>query len=125
MSREITATDLAPSPAGPYSQAVRSGPILALAGQGGIDPATGELAGPEFAAEARRTFANLAAVLEAAGAGPDNVIRLGVFLTDPALFQEMNSVLREFFTEPFPARSTVYVTLPGAMRIEVDALAVV
>lgn len=125
MSREITATDSAPSPAGPYSQAVRSGPILALAGQGGIDPATGELAGPEFAAEARRTFANLAAVLEAAGAGPDNVIRLGVFLTDPALFQEMNSVLREFFTEPFPARSTVYVTLPGAMRIEVDALAVV
>ena len=125
MSREITATDSAPSPVGPYSQAVRSGPILALAGQGGIDPATGELAGPEFAAEARRTFANLAAVLEAAGVGPDNVIRLGVFLTDPALFQEMNSVLREFFTEPFPARSTVYVTLPGAMRIEVDALAVV
>ena len=125
MSREITATDLAPSPVGPYSQAVRSGPIVALAGQGGIDPATGELAGPDFAAEARRTFANLTAVLEAAGAGPDNVIRLGVFLTDPALFQEMNSVLREFFTEPFPARSTVYVTLPGGMRIEVDALAVV
>lgn len=125
MSREASFTDLAPPPAGPYSQAVRSGPMLALAGQGGVDPATGELAGPDFAAEARRTFANLAAVLEAAGAGPDNVIRLGVFLTDPAHFQEMNAVVREFFTEPFPARSTVYVTLPGSMRIEVDALAVV
>lgn len=124
MNREIAATDSAPPPAGPYSQAVRSGPMLALAGQGGFDPATRELAGPDFAAEARRTFANLAAVLEAAGAGPDNVIRLGVFLTDPAHFQEMNEVVREFFTEPFPARTTVYVTLPGAMRIEVDALAV-
>ena len=125
MSRQIAFTDSAPPPAGPYSQAVRSGPMLALAGQGGFDPATGELAGPDFAAEARRTFANLLAVLEAAGAGPENVIRLGVFLTDPVHFQEMNSVLREFFTEPFPARTTVYVTLPGAMRIEVDALAVV
>jgi len=125
MSRQVAFTDSAPPPAGPYSQAVRSGPMLALAGQAGFDPATGELAGPDFAAEARRTFANLLAVLEAAGAGPENVIRLGVFLTDPVHFQEMNSVLREFFAEPFPARTTVYVTLPGAMRIEVDALAVV
>lgn len=124
MNNQAYFTDGAPPPAGPYSQAVRRGPVLALAGQGGFDPATGELAGPDFAAEARRAFANLARVLEAAGAGVENVIRLGVFLTDPADFPAMNEAVREFFAEPFPARTTVYVTLPGAMRIEVDALAV-
>ena len=124
MNNQATFTDQAPPPAGPYSQAARRGPVLALAGQGGFDPVTGELAGPDFAAEARRAFANLARVLEAAGAGAENVIRLGVFLTDPADFPAMNDALREFFAEPFPARTTVYVTLPGAMRIEVDALAV-
>ncbi len=124
MTRIATTTNAAPPPAGPYSQAIRSGELVALAGQGGFDPQTKELAGPDFAAEAHRTFQNLMAVLEEAGCGPESIIRMGVYLTDPELFQEMNSIYEQYVVKPYPARTTIYVTLPGNMRIEVDALAV-
>jgi 2-iminobutanoate/2-iminopropanoate deaminase len=125
MSRTQGRTAEAPAPAGPYSQSVRIGSIVAAAGQGGADPATGELVGPGVAEQARQALANIAAVLAACGASLDDVIRVGVFLTDTQDFAALNDVYRSVFSEPHPARTTVYVGLPDGMKVEVDAIAVV
>jgi 2-iminobutanoate/2-iminopropanoate deaminase len=125
MSRAQGRTAEAPAPAGPYSQSVRIGSIVAAAGQGGADPATGELVGPGVAEQARQALANIAAVLAACGASLDDVIRVGVFLTDTQDFAALNDVYRSVFSEPHPARTTVYVGLPDGMKVEVDAIAVV
>ena len=125
MSRAQGRTAEAPDPAGPYSQSVRIGSIVAAAGQGGADPATGELVGPGVAEQARQALANIAAVLAACGASLDDVIRVGVFLTDTQDFAALNDVYRSVFSEPHPARTTVYVGLPDGMKVEVDAIAVV
>jgi len=118
-------TAKAPSPAGPYSQSARVGHIVAAAGQGGFDPGTGELVADDVAAQTRRALANVQAALDANGASMDDVIRVGVFLTDVEDFSAMNEVYQQAFSEPFPARTTVYVGLPGDMKVEIDALAVV
>lgn len=123
MTRAETRTNGAPAPAGPYSQAITSGQIIALAGQGGFDPETNELVGPDFADEAHRTFQNLIAVLREAGSGPESIIRMGVYLSDPDLFAEMNTIYQQYVVEPYPARTTICVNLLGGMRIEVDAVA--
>jgi 2-iminobutanoate/2-iminopropanoate deaminase len=125
MSRTQGRTAEAPAPAGPYSQSVRIGSIVAAAGQGGADPATGELVGPGVAEQTRQALANVAAVLAACGASLDDVIRVGVFLTDTEDFAALNDVYRSVFSEPFPARTTVYVGLPAGMKVEIDALALV
>jgi 2-iminobutanoate/2-iminopropanoate deaminase len=125
MSRAQGRTAEAPAPVGPYSQSVRIGSIVAAAGQGGADPATGELVGPGVAEQARQALANIAAVLAACGASLDDVIRVGVFLTDTQDFAALNDVYRSVFSEPHPARTTVYVGLPDGMKVEVDAIAVV
>jgi reactive intermediate/imine deaminase len=104
---------------------VRIGSIVAAAGQGGADPATGELVGPGVAEQARQALANIAAVLAACGASLDDVIRVGVFLTDTEDFAALNDVYRSVFSEPYPARTTVYVGLPDGMKVEIDAIAVV
>lgn len=117
-------TDAAPAPAGPYSQAVKRGNILALAGQVGIDPDSNTLAeGVE--AQAKIALTNLGAVLAEAGASFEDLVMLRVYLTDTAHFQAMNTALAEFVPSAMPARTTVYVGLPEGMLIEVDALAVV
>jgi 2-iminobutanoate/2-iminopropanoate deaminase len=125
MSRTEGRTAEAPAPAGPYSQSVRIGSIVAAAGQGGADPTTGELVGPGVSEQSRQALANVAAVLAASGASLDDVIRVGVFLTDTDDFAAMNDVYRSVFSEPYPARTTVYVGLPDGMKVEVDAIAVV
>lgn len=125
MSRTEGRTAEAPAPAGPYSQSVRIGSTVAAAGQGGADPTTGELVGPGVAEQSRQALANVAAVLAASGASLDDVIRVGVFLTDTDDFAAMNDVYRSVFSEPYPARTTVYVGLPDGMKVEVDAIAVV
>ncbi|SHK95879.1 2-iminobutanoate/2-iminopropanoate deaminase [Pseudonocardia thermophila] len=116
-------TTLAPPPAGPYSQAVRAGGIVVCAGQAGITPDGTPLGGLE--AQLRQTFANIAAALATCDATLADVISTRVFLTDPAQFEEMNAIYREFFSEPYPARTTVYVGLPAPLLVEVDCLAVV
>jgi 2-iminobutanoate/2-iminopropanoate deaminase len=97
---------------------------VACAGQAGVDPATGELVGDDVRAQTRQALVNLRAALEASGASLDDVIRVGVFLSDPDDFQPMNEVYAGFFDPPRPARTTVFVRLPGRMKVEVDALAV-
>jgi len=124
MTRQAGATDRAPMPAGPYSQSVRIGNLVHAAGQGADDPATGRLAGDDIDSQTRQCLTNLQRVLEASGATLDDVIRVGVFLAHKEDFEGMNAVYRTFFSAPPPARTTVYVGLPGALRVEIDALAV-
>jgi len=123
MARQAFSAPGTPPPAGPYSPAVRIGSIIAGSRQGGITPAGEVLAG--VVAQTRQAFTNLLAHLASAGAGAQDVIAVRVFLTEVEHFAAMNEVYREFFTEPYPARSTIYVGLPTGLLVEIDALAVV
>lgn len=122
MTRTAGRSELAPTPAGPYSPSVRIGAIVAGAGQAGYT-VEGELL-DGVAAQTKQTLANLLASLAASGAQADDVISVRVFLTDTDHFDDMNAAYKEFFTEPYPARTTVYVGLPAGMLVEIDALAV-
>lgn len=124
MSRACATTADAPTPVGPYSQSVRIGRLVATAGQGADDPATGRLAGTDITTQARRCLRNVEAVLRASGATLDDVLRVGVFLARKEDFEAMNAVYSEFFPTDPPARTTVYVGLPGDLLVEIDALAV-
>lgn len=124
--RTAVTTSDAPAPVAAYSQAVRAGgDVIAVAGQVGIDPATGEVASADVAGQTRQTLTNLAAVLAAGGSSLDDVIQLRVFLTDRADFAAMNEVYAEFMPDPAPARTTVFVGLAEGLLVEIDALAVV
>jgi 2-iminobutanoate/2-iminopropanoate deaminase len=115
-------TPHAPAPAGPYSQAVRIGSIISCAGQAGLTPA-GELV-DGVAGQTRQALDNLAAALASCDASLDDVAHVRVYLTDPAQFAEMNEVYAATFSEPYPARTTVYVTLPAGLLVEIDVMAV-
>ena len=123
MTNKVILTPYAPVPGGPYAQAISNGKLLALSGQVGIDPATGE-ALPGVVAQTRQALANLKAVLVAAGAGPENVIKTTCFLTDIGSFAAFNDEYSLFFGDHRPARSTVGVALAGGFLVEVEALAV-
>jgi 2-iminobutanoate/2-iminopropanoate deaminase len=120
-------TDRAPAAIGPYSQAITTGGLVFTAGQIPLDPATMEVVGGEdVAAQTERVMTNLAAILEAAGAGLDRVVKTTVYLTDMGDFAAMNEVYGAFFGEHRPARSTVEVCrLPKDVRVEIEAIAVV
>jgi 2-iminobutanoate/2-iminopropanoate deaminase len=118
-------TSKAPAAVASYSQAVRKGPILQVAGQGPGDPATGEFVGTTVAEQTRRTLENVQAILGEAGASFDDVVMMRVYLTRREDFAEMNAVYSEFVGEPYPARTTVFVGLIEGMLVEIDALAVV
>ena len=125
MSLETIHTEGAPRAIGPYSQAIRAGDWVFLSGQVGIDPATGRLVAGGFAAEVRRVLANLRAVLQAAGCDYGNVVRITVYLTDLALFPELNRLYEEAFGQARPARVTVGVAgLPMDAQVEREAVAV-
>ncbi|MBN8480303.1 MAG: RidA family protein [Xanthomonadales bacterium] len=122
--RSIIHSEQAPKAIGPYSQAVRVGGALYLSGQTPLDPATGELVPGDISAQARRVFENLAAVLAAAGAGFDDVVRVGIYLTDLGDFSAVNDVMKQYFREPYPARSTIGVSaLPRGAAVEIDLVA--
>ncbi len=121
--REVISTEKAPPAIGPYSQAVKAGNFLFVAGQIGINPATGQLE-EGIEAQTRQALLNLKAILEAAGASLDDVVRVGVFLQDLNDFQAMNAVYAEFFPQSPPARTTVQVAaLPRGALVEIDAIA--
>ncbi len=118
--RQVIATEGAPAAIGPYSQAVRVGPTLYLAGQIGLDPATGQLVEGGIEAETRRTMDNLGAVLEAAGYSFGDVVQAQVFLADLADYGAMNEVYASYFGESAPARAAVQVArLPRDARVEI------
>jgi reactive intermediate/imine deaminase len=115
----------APRAIGPYSQAVRAGDALYLSGQIPLDPATGEIVQGDIATQATRVFENLEAVLAAAGATFDDVVRVGIYMTDLGNFGAVNEVMQKYFREPYPARSTIGVAaLPKGVAVEVDVIAV-
>ena len=123
MKTAISTAD-APKAQGPYSQAVRAGGLLFLAGQIPLDPVTGDLVGGDVGVQARRVLDNIAAVLKAGDLSFADVVRTTVFLADMNDFAAMNQVYGTYFSEPYPARATVEVArLPRDARIEIDAIA--
>ncbi len=123
-SRQEGTTGAAPTPVGPYSQSVRIGTMIAVAGQVGRDPATGLMA-DGVAAQTELTFRNIATVLETQGATLGDVLRVDVYLTTVDHFAEMNAVYAKWFDKPYPARTTVYVGLAPGDLVEITVLAVV
>lgn len=125
MPRQPIQTENAPAAIGPYSQAVRSGQTVFLSGAIPLDPSTGEVVEGGIDEQARRAFDNLKAVCEAAGGSCDDIQRLGLYLTDLSQFAAVNAVMAEYFSAPFPARSTIEVSgLPKGVAFEVDAILV-
>jgi 2-iminobutanoate/2-iminopropanoate deaminase len=123
--RQRIATESAPTAIGPYSQGIRAGQLVFCSGQIPLDPATGQLVGGDIAAQTRQVFANLQAVLTAAGASLDHVVKTTVYLADMNDFAAMNEVYATFFGSPAPARATVQAArLPRDARVEIDAIAV-
>lgn len=123
-SNQAVETDGAPAALGPYSQAIVAGDVVYTAGQIGLDPATGEFAAPDAPGQAERALANLAAVLEAAGLGMEDVVKTTVFLADMGDYAEVNEVYARHFEAPYPARSAVEAAeLPKGARVEIEAVA--
>ena len=125
MPRTAIHTDNAPAAIGPYSQATRAGNQVFFSGQIPLDPATGDLVEGDIAAQARRAFDNLKAVCETAGGSMDDIVRVGLYLTDLSQFAQVNAVMGEYFAQPYPARSTIEVSaLPKGAGFEVDGVMV-
>ena len=125
MQRQTIHAADAPAAIGPYSQAVRAGSTVWLSGQIPLDPATGQLAEGGFEQQVERAFANLAAVVQAAGGRLDQIVKLTLFLTDLGQFGTVNEIMQRRFAEPYPARSTVGVaSLPRGAQFEVEAVLV-
>jgi reactive intermediate/imine deaminase len=125
MNKTIVATTAAPAAIGPYSQAVRTGLVVFLSGQIGLDPRTGALVGPDFEAQVRQAFRNLAAVAQASGGALAAAGQQTLFLTDLAQFGKANEIMAEVVPQPFPARSTIGVaSLPRGALFEVEAILV-
>ncbi len=124
MDRTPVATDAAPAAIGPYSQAVRAGGLIFVSGQLPINPATGEMITDDIGAMTRQIFANIAAILQAAGSSLDRIVKTTVFLADLNDFAAMNAAYAEHFGAAPPARSTVQVArLPRDARIEIEVIA--
>lgn len=122
MSRRIIHTEKAPAAIGPYSQGVADQTTLYCSGQLGLDPATGVLA-EGAAAQARQAFTNLKAVIEAAGASMEDIVKVTIFLTSMDNFGAVNEAMQEFCVAPYPARSCFAVAaLPKGGLVEVEAI---
>ena len=121
----VVATDAAPKAIGPYSQAIVTGDLVYTAGQVALDPRSGELVGRTTGEQTEQVFANLKAVLAAAGTSLANVVKTTVYLADMADFTQMNEVYAKHFGAHKPARSTVQAAgLPKGARVEIDIIAV-
>ena len=123
--RQAVSTPSAPQAIGPYSQGIRAGSLLFVSGQVPIDPATGNIIAGDIAAQTRRVFDNIGALLTAAGLSYNNIVRTTVFLADMNDFAAMNEVYGTYFTSPAPARSTIQAArLPRDARVEIDVIAI-
>jgi 2-iminobutanoate/2-iminopropanoate deaminase len=124
MTRRTFTSDKIAPPVGPFAPAAASGEAIYLSGQVGQDPQTCALVAGGVAAETEQIFRNLGAVLAAAGKSFDDVIRVGVYLTDMTQFSAMNGVYAQHFTAPYPARTTIGVAaLPLGAAVEIDLIA--
>ncbi len=122
MSKEIISTPHAPQAIGTYSQAVKVGSTVYLSGQIGLDPASMQMV-EGIEAQIHRVFSNLKAVAEASGGSLADVVKLNIFLTDLANFALVNTIMAEYFTQPYPARAAVGVaSLPRNALVEADGV---
>ena len=116
-------TNKAPAAIGPYSQAIQWGDVVFISGQVAFIPGSGELNNNTFEDEVNQVIDNLDAICKEAGGSLDNILKLSIFLTDLSNFDAVNSLMKERFSEPFPARSTIEVSrLPKDVNIEIDAI---
>jgi len=122
--KSVINTPLAPSPIGPYSQAVKVGNLLFCSGQIAIDPISGQLDAATIVHETHRVMKNIAAVLSAADTDFSGVVKTSIFLSDMDLFSEVNEVYGSYFESEYPARETVAVkTLPKNVNVEISVTA--
>ena len=122
--KTIINTTKAPSPIGPYSQAVKANNTLYVSGQVALIPATGELNNADIGAETKQVMENLKAILTEAGLGFENVVKTTIFLTDMNNFSAVNTVYGSYFVGNFPARETVQVSrLPRDVNVEISVIA--
>jgi reactive intermediate/imine deaminase len=123
MSREAIHTDAAPAAIGTYSQAIRHNDTVYVSGQIPLDPATGEVVSEEIGAQINQVFENLRNVAAAAGSDLTKALKVTVFLTDLSHFAQVNEVMAQYFSEPYPARAAVEVAgLPKGVQVEADAV---
>jgi 2-iminobutanoate/2-iminopropanoate deaminase len=121
---QVIKTDKAGPPVGPYSQGIKAGGFVFVAGEKGLDPLTGRIVPGGIEAETRRTLENIKAILEAGGSSMDLVVSTFVFMTDLSQFTAMNAVYAQYFTKNPPGRTTVEVkALPAQAQIEITAYA--
>ena len=126
MPKEIVRTDTAPTPVGPYSQGVRAGNLFFVAGQGCMNPATGQMARESIESETRQVLENVKAILAAAGLSLGQVVKTTCYLADMNDFQAFNAVYATYFAEQPPARTTIQAArLPGDIKVEVEAIALI
>ncbi|HMO31554.1 MAG TPA: RidA family protein [Lacibacter sp.] len=124
MEKQIIQTNAAPAPIGPYSQAVKVNGLLFISGQVCINPATGELNNADVTTEAHQVMRNLRVLLQEAGMDFSHVVKTTIFLSDMALFNEVNQVYGSYFSGSFPARETVAAKgLPRNVNVEISVIA--
>jgi len=126
MNKEVINTQDAPAPIGPYSQAVKAANLLFISGQIALVPGSGELISTSIADETQQVMKNLESILQEAGASFNSVVKTTIFLSDMALFAEVNEVYGSYFTGDFPARETVAVKgLPKSVNVEISMIAAI
>ncbi len=126
MANKAISTAAAPAAIGPYSQGIQAGNIVFVSGQLPIDPATGEFAGADIAAQTEQSLKNIEAILAEAGGTMKDVVKTTVLLADIAEFGAMNEVYAKFFTGTCPARAAFQVAaLPKGAKVEIEAIAVI
>tara|TARA_B100000609_G_scaffold194631_1_gene187455 strand:- start:2651 stop:3121 length:471 start_codon:yes stop_codon:yes gene_type:complete len=123
MPKEIISTTSAPQAIGPYSQAVKTKNLMFISGQIPLDPVTGNLVEGSIEDQANQVLKNLRSICEAAGYSLDDAVKITIFLTDLGNFSVVNDVMKEYFSEPYPARATVEVSgLPLGVNVEIEAI---
>ncbi len=124
--REVISSSGAPAAIGTYSQAIKCGQTVYLSGQIPLDPTNGQMVEGAIEVHIRRVFDNLRALCVAAGGDLAHIVKLNVFLTDLGHFGEVNRIMAEYFTAPYPARAAIGVAaLPRGAAVEMDAIVVV
>ena len=126
MTKEIISTKNAPQAIGPYSQAVKAGNLMFISGQIPLDPKTGDLVSQSIEDQAKQVIDNVKSICEAAGCSLDDIVKISIFLTDLSNFAVVNDMMKEYFSEPYPARATVEVSgLPLGENVEIEAIVLI
>ena len=124
MEKKIIFTNNAPTPIGPYSQAVTFGGLLYVSGQIALDPTTGNLVEGDITAETKQVMENIKAILEEANCGFGDILKTTIFLMDMAQFGKVNEIYGSYFSENPPARETIQVAgLPKGVQVEISIIA--